>query len=159
MKPKVLSLDQLASHSAELRARGQRLVATNGCFDILHVGHVRYLTSARAFGDALAVGVNSDASVEIIKGKGRPINSEADRAELLAALECVDFVTVFAESRATKFLQSAAPVTYVKGGDYKPETLDPEERHVLESIGAEIRIISFQAGYSTTLMVDRIKSN
>lgn len=159
MKAKILSLDELASRAAELRGKGRKLVATNGCFDLLHVGHVRYLTKARDLGDALVVGLNGDASVRAIKGETRPLNSEADRAEVLAALECVDFVTIFTEARATNFLRRAAPAIYVKGGDYRPETLDAEERDALDRIGAETRIVPFEAGYSTTLLIDRMKSN
>ncbi|MDQ3082730.1 MAG: adenylyltransferase/cytidyltransferase family protein, partial [Gemmatimonadota bacterium] len=110
-------------------------MATNGCFDLLHAGHVRYLAQARDLGDALVVGVNGDASVRAIKGDTRPLNSEADRAEVLAALECVDFVTIFSEVRATNFLRRAAPAIYVKGGDYRPDTLDAEERDALHGIG------------------------
>jgi len=156
---KILSLDELASRAAELREKGRKLVATNGCFDLLHAGHVRYLAQARDLGDALVVGVNGDASVRAIKGNTRPLNSEADRAEVLAALECVDFVTIFSEVRATNFLRRAAPAIYVKGGDYRPDTLDSEERDALLEIGAETRIIPFEAGYSTTLLIDRMKSN
>ncbi len=159
MNAKILSLDELASRAAELRGKGRKLVATNGCFDLLHAGHVRYLAQARDLGDALVVGVNGDASVRAIKGNTRPLNSEADRAEVLAALECVDFVTIFPEVRATNFLRRAAPAIYVKGGDYRPATLDAEERDALHGIGAETRIIPFEAGYSTTLLIDRMKSN
>ncbi len=159
MKEKILSLDQLAARSVELRAEGRKLVATNGCFDILHVGHVRYLARARALGDALAVGLNSDESVRAIKGNRRPLNTAFDRAEVLAALEEVDFVTIFPEARATHFLQSAAPAIYVKGGDYTPETLVSEEHAALKTIGAQIQIIPFEAGYSTTSLIDKMKSN
>jgi len=156
---KILSLAELASRAAELRGKGRKLVATNGCFDLLHVGHVRYLAKARDLGDALVVGVNGDASVRAIKGDTRPLNSEADRAEVLAGLECVDLVTIFQEVRATNFLRRAAPAIYVKGGDYMPETLDAEESDALDRIGAETRIIPFESGYSTTLLIDRMRSN
>ncbi len=159
MNAKILSLAELASRAAELRGKGRKLVATNGCFDLLHVGHVRYLAKARDLGDALVVGVNGDASVRAIKGDTRPLNSEADRAEVLAGLECVDLVTIFQEVRATNFLRRAAPAIYVKGGDYMPETLDAEESDALDRIGAETRIIPFESGYSTTLLIDRMKSN
>ncbi len=124
MTAKVLSVDELARVSKALRAEGRRLVVTNGCFDLLHVGHVRYLQAARKLGDALAVAVNGDASVRALKGEGRPLNRETDRAEVLAALACVDYVAVFQEMRATRFLEEVQPSIYVKGGDYKPETLD-----------------------------------
>jgi D-glycero-beta-D-manno-heptose 1-phosphate adenylyltransferase len=156
LSPKILTLEQLAERAQEFRASGRQLVATNGCFDLLHVGHVRYLQAARRLGDALAVGVNGDASVRALKGESRPLNREADRAEVLAALECVDFVTVFPEVRATEFLRSAAPAVYVKGGDYKPETLNAEERAALEHIGARIEIIPFEPGYSTSAVIERM---
>ena len=156
MNPKVLTLDQLAQKAKEFRANGRKLVATNGCFDLLHVGHVRYLQAARSLGDALVVGVNGDASVRTLKGDSRPLTGEADRAEVLAALECVDFVAVFPEVRATAFLKRAQPVVYVKGGDYKPDTLDAEERAALEEMGTRIEIIPFEPGYSTSAVIDRM---
>src|SRR5205085_11739156 len=107
MNSKIVPLSQLQSRTNELRASGKRLVATNGCFDILHVGHVRYLPAARALGDALVVGINSDASTRELKGSGRPINNENDRAEVVAALACVDLVTIFPDVRATHFLELA----------------------------------------------------
>jgi rfaE bifunctional protein nucleotidyltransferase chain/domain len=131
-------------------------VATNGCFDLLHVGHVRYLQAARALGDFLAVGLNADRSVNELKGSGRPIMTETDRAEVLAALQCVDLVTVFPEMRATRFLAAARPAIYVKGGDYSSETLDEEERTLLKEIGAQIRLIPFEAGYSTSRLIEQI---
>ena len=156
MNSKILALDALAQKADELRRNGHRLVATNGCFDLLHVGHIRYLQAARQLGDALVVGINGDASVRALKGESRPLNGESDRAEVLAALECVDFVTVFPELRATEFLKRARPAIYVKGGDYKPETLDSAERGALEEMQSEIRIIAFEAGYSTSGLIDRM---
>jgi rfaE bifunctional protein nucleotidyltransferase chain/domain len=158
MNSKIVSVAELAEISARLRREGKRLVVTNGCFDLLHVGHVRYLKAARALGDALAVGVNGDASVRSLKGDGRPLNNERDRAEVLGALESVDYAAVFPEVRATEFLEQVQPAIYVKGGDYKPETLNAEERAVLQKIGAEIRIIPFEHGYSTTSLIDRMNS-
>lgn len=156
MNRKVLALDALPAKANEFRATGRKLVATNGCFDLLHVGHVRYLQAARRLGDALLVGVNGDESVRALKGASRPLNTAADRAEVLAALECVDFVAVFPEVRATEFLRSAQPAVYVKGGDYTRATLDADERAVLDAIGAEIRIIPFEPGYSTSGLVARM---
>lgn len=155
----VVSVDELAQMSAELRAAGKRLVVTNGCFDLLHLGHVRYLQSARELGDALAVGVNGDESVRSLKGEGRPLNNERTRAEVLAALRAVDYTAVFQDVRATTFLERVRPAVYVKGGDYTPETLNAEERAVLEKIGAEIRIIPFEAGYSTTGLIERMQAS
>ena len=139
-----------------MRVGGKKLVATNGCFDLLHVGHVRYLQAARALGDLLAVGLNGDRSVRELKGQGRPITAESDRAEVLAALQCVDLVTIFPQTRATQFIAAIKPAIYVKGGDYSSETLDKEERAVLKEIGAEIRIIPFEAGYSTSRLLEQI---
>jgi D-glycero-beta-D-manno-heptose 1-phosphate adenylyltransferase len=156
MNDRVVSVETLADISRQLRQNGRRLVVTNGCFDLLHLGHVRYLEAARALGDALAVGVNGDASVRALKGEGRPLNDEHARAEVLAALRCVDYAAVFSEVRATRFLEQVAPAVYVKGGDYTPETLDPEERAALQKIGAEIRIIPFEKGYSTTGLINRM---
>jgi rfaE bifunctional protein nucleotidyltransferase chain/domain len=107
-------------------------------------------------GDFLAVGLNGDRSVRELKGTGRPITTESDRAEILAALECVDLVTIFPEIRATKFLAAVRPAVYVKGGDYSSETLDEEESAILKEIGAEIRIIPFETGYSTSGLIDEI---
>src|SRR6476659_9453683 len=117
MSPKIVELEELSDRCEKLRSTGKKIVATNGCFDLLHVGHVRYLQAARAFGDLLVVGLNSDRSVLELKGAGRPITTQNDRAEILAALASVDLVTVFPELRATKFLAAVRPAVYVKGGD------------------------------------------
>jgi D-glycero-beta-D-manno-heptose 1-phosphate adenylyltransferase len=154
LNSRILTLADLEKESARLRSSQQKLVVTNGCFDLLHVGHIRYLEAARKLGDALAVGINGDASVRLLKGEGRPLNTERDRAEILAALRCVDFVAIFPEMRATGFLLAARPAIYVKGGDYTPETLDAEESAVLRDIGAEIVIVPFSQGYSTSAMID-----
>jgi glycerol-3-phosphate cytidylyltransferase len=153
---KILTLDQLAAESGRLRSESQRVVATNGCFDILHVGHVRYLTAARKLGEVLVVGLNGDDSVRQLKGEGRPVNREQDRAEVLAALESVDYVTIFPENRATNFLRAAAPSVYAKGGDYTADTLDPGERAVLDEFGSRIEMIPFEKGYSTSELLTRI---
>src|ERR1700744_2034555 len=130
---KVLSLDEVADLRAQLRREGRRVVATKGCFDLLHVGHLRYLTEARALGDFLWLGLNGDASVRELKGPSRPLVPEADRAELLAAWRVVDAVTIFPEVRATSFLRAVQPDIYVKGGDYTPESLNPEEAAALKA--------------------------
>jgi D-glycero-beta-D-manno-heptose 1-phosphate adenylyltransferase len=159
MSAKIVGLEELSERSKQLRAAGKKLVATNGCFDLLHVGHVHYLQAARALGDLLAVGLNSDRSVRELKGKGRPITAERDRAEILAALQCVDLVTIFPEMRATQFIAASHPAIYVKGGDYSPETLDEQERALLKDIGAEIRFIPFEAGYSTSRLLEKIRKS
>ena len=156
MNSKILTLDQLRAESARLRAEGRRVVATNGCFDILHVGHVRYLAAARKLGDVLVVGLNGDDSVRQLKGGGRPVNRERDRAEVLTALESVDYVTIFPEKRATNFLRAAQPAVYAKGGDYTADTLDPEERAVLDDFGTRVEIIPFEKGYSTSELLTKI---
>jgi rfaE bifunctional protein nucleotidyltransferase chain/domain len=114
------------------------------------------LQAARSLGDLLVVGLNGDGSVLELKGAGRPITTQIDRAEILAALECVDLVTVFPEIRATKFLAAVRPAVYVKGGDYAPRTLDEEELAILKEIEAAIRLIPFETGYSTSGLIERI---
>jgi D-glycero-beta-D-manno-heptose 1-phosphate adenylyltransferase len=157
MKKKIVDVEQLSAIAREMREKGQKLVLTNGCFDLLHVGHVRYLQSARALGDALAVAINGDESVRALKGDGRPLNREADRAEVIAALGCVEHVVIFAEVRATSLLEKVRPAIYVKGGDYTENTLHAEERAALERAGAEIRILPFEQGHSTSNLIDEIK--
>ena len=139
-----------------MREAGKRLVVTNGCFDLLHVGHVIYLEQAAALGDLLLVGCNGDESVRQLKGEGRPLNPEADRALVLSALESVGSVAVFPGRRAEDFLRLAKPDVYVKGGDYTPETLDAGERVAVESGGGEIVIIPFVPGKSTTDIIQRM---
>jgi len=153
---KILSLDEVAAFRAQLRKEGRRVVATNGCFDLLHVGHLRYLTEARAFGDFLWLGLNGDASVHELKGAGRPLVTEADRAELLAAWRVVDAVTIFPEVRATAFLRAVQPDVYVKGGDYTPESLNPDEAAALKECGAKIEIVRLVPGKSTTKLVEKM---
>lgn len=147
---------ELAEQRDALDAAGRKLVFTNGCFDLLHVGHVRYLQQARALGDALAVGLNSDLSVQALKGVGRPVNPESDRAEVLAALGCVDYVVIFGDKRATELLKTVRPHVYAKGGDYTPESLDPSERVALVEAGSEIRILPLVPGKSTSATLERM---
>jgi D-beta-D-heptose 7-phosphate kinase/D-beta-D-heptose 1-phosphate adenosyltransferase len=149
-REKIVLWDQLPAWREEQRARGRRLVVTNGCFDLLHLGHVTYLEAARNLGDALLVGVNGDSSVRELKGAGRPINSETDRASVLAALQSVDGVCIFAEKAATNFLRAAQPDIYVKGGDYTLDSLNPEERQLVEGVGGKIVILPIVPGRSTT---------
>jgi rfaE bifunctional protein nucleotidyltransferase chain/domain len=132
---------------------GKSIVLTNGCFDLLHVGHIRYLAAAKKLGDILVVGLNSDASVKTLKGAGRPINSEADRAEVLSALAMVDHVIIFPEKRATRLVRDLRPQVYAKGGDYTVESLDPEEVAALQEVGARIEILPLTPGKSTTNLI------
>lgn len=156
MKTKIVSVEELAKQAEEIRRHKQRLVLTNGCFDLLHVGHVRYLEQARGLGNFLAVAVNDDESVRALKGVGRPINAEADRAEVLAALAAVDFVTIFSQQRATEVIEAVRPAIYVKGGDYTPENLNPEELAALKRVGAEIKILPLVPGKSTSGLLKRL---
>ncbi|HXU79557.1 MAG TPA: D-glycero-beta-D-manno-heptose 1-phosphate adenylyltransferase [Methylomirabilota bacterium] len=139
-----------------MRTAGKRLVVTNGCFDLLHVGHITYLETARNQGDALLIGVNGDEAVRQLKGPDRPVNEEGDRAAVLAALESVDGVCLFTERTATRFLAAAQPDVYVKGGDYTLETLNPDERRAVEQAGGKIVIIPFVPGKSTTALLKKI---
>src|SRR3954468_14289567 len=156
MSPKIIEPEELSDLCEKLRLAGKKIVATNGCFDLLHVAHVRYLQAARALGDVLVVGLNGDRSVIQLKGAGRPITTQRDRAEILAALACVDLVTVFPDLRATKFLAAVRPAVYVKGGDYTPRTLNEQELAILKEIEAAIRLIPFEAGYSTSGLIEQI---
>jgi rfaE bifunctional protein nucleotidyltransferase chain/domain len=156
--PKMLGLAELAAESERFRAAGRMMVLTNGCFDLLHVGHVRYLQAARVRGDALVVALNGDDSVRALKGPSRPVNTEVDRAEVLAALACVDFVTVFHSARVTEVIRAIRPQIYVKGGDYTLGSLDPGEREALEEVGAQIEILELVAGKSTTAILQKIST-
>ena len=157
-KSKIVPLNDLPKRVKELRAGGKKVVATNGCFDLLHPGHVRYLQAARARGDILVVGINGDHSVRELKGPSRPINTENDRAELVAALGSVDLVAIFPEMRATRFIELAMPDVYVKGGDYDFETLNAEEKAALKKIGTEVEIVPFENGYSTSGLLEKLRS-
>jgi rfaE bifunctional protein nucleotidyltransferase chain/domain len=153
---KIIAWEQLPAWRAAMRASGKRLVVTNGCFDLLHLGHVTYLESARHQGDALLVGLNSDASVRQLKGPERPVTPEDDRAAVLAALESVNGVCIFVEQAATRFLAASQPDVYVKGGDYTLDTLNQEERRAVEQTGGRIVIIPVVPGKSTTATLKKI---
>jgi D-glycero-beta-D-manno-heptose 1-phosphate adenylyltransferase len=155
-RDKIIAWDQLPQWRAAYRQRGQKLVVTNGCFDLLHLGHVTYLESARNQGDALLIGVNSDEAVRQLKGPTRPVNSEFDRAAVLAALQSADGVCIFEEKRATRFLECSQPDIYVKGGDYTIATIDQEERRLVEQMGGRIVIVPIVPGKSTTVMLEKI---
>jgi D-glycero-beta-D-manno-heptose 1-phosphate adenylyltransferase len=155
-REKIIPWDALPEWRNEMRASGKRLVVTNGCFDLLHVGHVTYLENARSHGDALLIGVNGDDAVRELKGADRPVNGEQDRAAVLAALESVDGVCIFGEAKATRFLTAAQPDIYVKGGDYTLETLDQNERRTVEQAKGRIVIIPFVPGKSTTALLKKI---
>ena len=154
---RVLSPKELGDWRQGEKSAGRRVVVTNGCFDLLHVGHVRFLQEARELGDALVVGLNADSSVRELKGAGRPVNPESDRAEVLAALGCVDVVVVFSEKRATRFLEAARPDIYVKGGDYRPEDLDADEQEAVRKSGGQVRVLHLTPGKSTTAVLAKVK--
>ena len=147
---KLLTLPALLHQLTAERRAGKRIVFTNGCFDILHRGHATYLQAARALGDVLIVGVNSDASVRRLKGENRPVNNENDRAYLLASLAAVDYVTVFTEDTPYELLQQIRPDVLVKGGDYQLDEVVGRE------FAQEVQLINFVDGYSTTQTLRRI---
>jgi D-glycero-beta-D-manno-heptose 1-phosphate adenylyltransferase len=156
MNPKkILTRDELLSERARLRAAGKSLVFTNGVFDILHIGHVRYLAQARALGDALVVAVNSDASVRELKGPERPLTPENDRAEILAALESVDYVTIFSELSPRSLISALLPDVLVKGGDYALDEIHGREE--VEAAGGRVVSLPLVEGASTSKIVERMK--
>ena len=139
----------------KLKEEGKTIVTTNGCFDILHVGHVRYLEKTKSFGDVLIVALNSDKSVKSIKGESRPINNENDRAEVLSALKSVDYVVLFDEDSPIDLLLQIKPDVYTKGADYTIESL-PEAKGIMEA-GGRIEFISFVEGKSTTSIIEKMR--
>lgn len=154
MKEKIIDRGELAAELGRLRAQRRRVVFTNGDFDLLHAGHVRYLREAASLGDVLVVGLSGDASVRARKGAGRPIVPEHDRAEVIAALEMVDYVVIFAERTAEAIVAELRPDVYVKGGDYGTKEL-PEAR-VVREYGGEVRLLPYHQDLSTTGLIQRI---
>lgn len=152
----IMKREEAKAYVEALKEKGSLAVFTNGCFDILHRGHIEYLTAARKLGDALIVGLNSDRSVKRLKGEERPINGEQDRAVVLDALKAVDVVVIFGEDTAESVIDFIKPDIYVKGGDYTLETL-PEAK-VVASYGGRTEFIKFVEGYSTTKTVERMKN-
>ena len=146
----------IASFCEVLRAGGQKVVFTNGCFDLLHAGHVHYLARARSFGDCLVLGLNNDASVRRLKGPMRPINNELDRAEVVGALRSVDYVVLFGEQTAETLIAKVKPDVYCKGGDYTLDTL-PEAK-IVQSYGGHVEFIDIVEGRSTTNVIEKIKA-
>jgi len=156
LRDKIIPFDRVATWREAMRTQGKRLVVTNGCFDILHAGHVTYLAAARALGDALLVGLNSDASVRALKGAGRPVNPEQDRATVLAALAAVDGVCLFEEVDALRLLAEVKPDIYAKGGDYTIDTINQPERQMVEGAGGKVVILPGVPGRSTTNVLAKI---
>jgi len=158
LREKILTVEALPAWRAALRTGGRRLVVTNGCFDILHAGHVTYLEAARNLGDALLVGLTRDVHVGALKGPNRPVNSEADRALVMAALESVSAVHLFAEKTAERFLELVQPDIYAKGGDYTIDTINQDERRLVERLGGKVVILPGVPGRSTTALLAKIAS-
>ena len=152
---KIIKKEEAKKIIEKLKKQNKKTVFTNGCFDILHVGHVRYLRESSKYGDILIVGLNSDISVKKIKGDSRPINNENDRAEILAELECVDFVVIFDEESPSKLIDELKPDIYTKGADYSLETLP--ERDVVLKNNIEVKFIKFVEGKSTTNIIKTIQ--
>lgn len=150
----IIDRNNVKNFCEELRTQNKKIIFTNGCFDIIHAGHVRYLTAAKSFGDVLIVGLNSDESVRRLKGASRPINSEQDRAEVLLGLKAVDYVIIFGEDTAENLIADVRPNIYVKGGDYNLENL-PEAKIVM-SYGGKVEFINLVAGRSTTNIIKKI---
>lgn len=162
-RQKIRSRDELAAEVQHRQQTGERGVFTNGCFDLLHLGHVRYLQQARALGDFLILGLNDDPGVRALKGPGRPLVPQAERAEILAALACIDYVTVFTEPTAGPLVALLQPAIYVKGGDYAgaqgslPDMSRLPEAKVVQAYGGMVRLIPYLPHHSTTELIDAIK--
>ena len=151
----LIQADDIEALCAILHRAGQRIVFTNGCFDILHAGHVEYLNKARSFGDCLVLGLNTDASVRGNKGSSRPINNELNRAKVAGALQAVDYVVLFGEKTSENLIAKVKPDVYVKGGDYTLATL-PEAK-IVQSYGGRVEFIQMVAGCSTTNVIKKIQ--
>lgn len=156
-KEKIVSLEELKTILSQLKAAGKRIAFTNGCFDLLHVGHTRYLRQAREMADVLIVALNTDGSVQALKGAGRPIQPQEDRAEIIASLESVDYVLLFEEQNAVALLDALQPDLYVKGGDYTVANLP--EAETVTAYGGYLVILPFEEGRSTTRLIERIKGD
>lgn len=154
MKEKVKKRDELQKIVETLKNEGKRIVFTNGCFDLLHVGHIRYLEKAKTLGDILIVGVNSDRSVRLLKGPERPILPEEERTEILSALECIDYITLFDETTPLELIARIQPHVLVKGGDWTKETTVGKE--IVEASGGEVVILPFVEGHSTSNLIRTI---
>jgi len=153
---KIVTEEQLKQRLQKERRAGRRVVWTNGVFDILHAGHVTYLERAAALGDVLVVGLNTDASVQLNKGPLRPIVPERERARLLAALACVDFVILYGDQSPVELIGRLKPDIYAKGGDYSIETINQPERRLMERLGGRIELLPGVPGLSTTHIIERI---
>lgn len=156
--PKLLSLDEAVRRREAARQAGEKVVLTNGCFDLLHTGHLYFLKKAAEQGERLYVALNGDASVQALKGPTRPVQNERERAYLLGSLPFIDTLVVFHTPRLTREIEALRPDLYVKAGDYDITSLNPEERAALQAGGAEIRFLPFLEGYSTTALIAKIRA-
>lgn len=154
---KIVTFDQLLQLMKKVRAAGKKIAWTNGCFDIIHVGHVDYLEKSKSYADLLVVGLNSDVSVKKLKGELRPIFSQADRARVLAAIEPVDYIVIFDETSPIEYIRALQPDFYIKGGDYTIDTIDQHERRAVEAYGGRIVLLPMVPGVSTSVVVEKIK--
>lgn len=158
----ILTSSELLAHRAGWRTAGQRVVFTNGCFDLIHLGHVRYLQEARALGDVLVLGLNSDASVRQLKGPQRPLVAQAERAQVMSALRPVDHVVIFEELTAESLVAALQPDIYVKGGDYSASDVTSQtgkplpEASIVRSYGGQVELIPFLPGHSTTELIKKV---
>ena len=157
IRRKILSDEQLSQHISVWRFRQFKIVFTNGCFDILHRGHIEYLSKAKSLGDILIVGLNSDNSVRRIKGSDRPLQDETSRALILASLKFIDYVVLFNEDTPYKLIKKIQPDILVKGSDYKPEDIVGYD--IVKSKGGKVKTIEFAEGFSTTSLIDKLKRN
>ena len=155
MNAKIVNLEELSDRSENLRAAGKKLVATNGCFDLLHVGHVRYLEQSRLLGDRVLVAINSDASVRELKGEGRPLMNQDERAEILAALRTVDYVTIFDDISPRSLIARLLPDVLVKGGDYALDEIHGREE--VEAAGGRVVSLPFVEGVSSSGIIEKMK--
>ena len=156
---KLVDLEQLVAIVNDLHRAGRRVVFTNGCFDIIHPGHILHLQQARAEGDVLVIALNSDESVRKLKGEGRPVFGQNERALVLAALEPVDYIIIFDTLRVTHIIQTIRPDIYIKGGDYTLDTLDAEEHQVMENLGTQIMLLPKIGSFSTTNVIEHVRKN
>lgn len=156
MPGKLKSLEELKSIALQAKARGQKIVFTNGCFDILHQGHLHVLREAKALGDLLIVAVNSDGSVKRLKGPSRPVINEAGRSELIAALEMVDYVTLFEETDPRRLIEEIQPDILAKGGDWRQDQVVGAD--IVERSGGKVAVIPYLKGFSTTEIIERVRS-
>ena len=152
----ILERTRLIARAAVERSRGGKIVLANGCFDLIHAGHIRYLQGARALGDILIVGINSDKQVRLLKGEGRPFMPENERAEIISALRCVDFVTIFPEATVTELLLAIQPDFHAKGTDYTEETVP--EREIVLSYGGKVAIVGDPKDHSSTDIIQTVKT-